>query len=58
MAVFVLFLAAIIFFFVEAKLGWAWVTAAFLTGALTSVLSGFIGMRVATYSNYRCAYCA
>jgi len=55
---FVLLLAFVIFFFVESKLGEAWVTFAFLIGAFTSVISGYVGMRVATFSNYRCAYSA
>jgi len=29
---------------------------AFLLGAVTSIISGFIGMRIAVYSNYRTAY--
>lgn len=51
-------MAFVIFFFVEEHLGQAWTTFAFIAGAITSILSGFIGMRVATYSNYRCTYCA
>jgi Na+/H+-translocating membrane pyrophosphatase len=35
-----------------------WTTVAFLLGASTSILSGFIGMRVAVFSNFRCAYMA
>ena len=33
-------------------------TIAFLLGSSTSILSGYIGMKVATFSNYRCAYMA
>ncbi|CAD8083617.1 unnamed protein product [Paramecium sonneborni] len=54
----IILLALLIFFIVEPVLGQAWTTVAFLVGALTSIISGFIGMRVATFSNYRCAYCA
>merc|ERR1712146_554317 len=34
---------------------WA-TTLAFWTGSITSIASGFIGMRVAVYSNYRTAF--
>jgi len=33
-------------------------TAAFILGAFTSIVSGFIGMRIATFSNSRTAYSA
>jgi len=55
-SVFVLILAALIFFAVETTLGHFWVTFAFLLGAATSLISGFVGMRVAVFSNFRCAY--
>lgn len=29
---------------------------AFLLGCITSILSGYIGMRVSVFSNYRCSY--
>jgi H(+)-translocating pyrophosphatase len=38
---------------VNAKFGTA---IAFLCGAVTSIISGFIGMRIAVYANYRTAY--
>ena len=31
---------------------------AFFIGAITSIISGAIGMSIATYTNYRVAYCA
>lgn len=31
---------------------------AFLVGALTSMLCGYLGMTIATYANYRTAYSA
>lgn len=48
-------MAIIIFFSVEDKLGNLWATVSFLAGAFTSLISGYIGMRVAVFSNYRCA---
>jgi inorganic pyrophosphatase len=33
-------------------------TFAFILGAITSIVSGFIGMRIAVYSNTRTAYMA
>lgn len=33
-------------------------TASFIIGSLVSILSGFIGMRIATISNYRTTYMA
>jgi len=48
-------MAIIIIFLVETHLGEFWTTIAFLLGALTSIISGYIGMRVAVFANYRCA---
>ena len=48
----------VIIFGVESTLGEFWITFAFLLGAFTSLLSGYIGMKVAVYSNYRCAISA
>merc|ERR550537_1617480 len=33
-----------------------WTNVAFLVGALTSILSGWIGMKVAVLANVRCTY--
>jgi H(+)-translocating pyrophosphatase len=55
-SVFIVILAIIIFFVVETTLGQCWTTVAFITGACTSLLAGYIGMRVACFSNYRCSY--
>lgn len=49
-------LALIIFIFVEEEFGQAWTTFAFILGASTSLLAGYIGMSVAVFSNYRCTY--
>ena len=51
-------MALIIICLVESQWGEFWTTVAFLLGAFTSILSGYIGMRVAVFSNYRCAFSA
>lgn len=56
--IFVFVMAIVIIFGVESTLGEFWITVAFLLGAFTSLLSGYIGMRVAVFSNYRCAFSA
>jgi Na+/H+-translocating membrane pyrophosphatase len=45
--------AVLIFFTAEPKFGTAYTTVAFLIGGITSIASGFIGMRVAVYTNIR-----
>jgi H(+)-translocating pyrophosphatase len=54
--IFVIFFGSIIFYFTEHYKGVPYTTVAFVTGALTSILCGFIGMKIATASNYRTAY--
>ncbi|KAL4503287.1 hypothetical protein ABPG72_000893 [Tetrahymena utriculariae] len=54
--IFSFLMAVVIFFAVEEKLGHFWTTGAFLLGCFTSMLAGFIGMRVAVFSNYRTAF--
>lgn len=49
-------MSLVIFFLVEEEIGQFWTTAAFLLGCFTSTLSGFIGMRVAVFSNYRTTF--
>jgi Na+/H+-translocating membrane pyrophosphatase len=56
MSIFCILMAFVIFFAVEEKLGYLWTTVAFLLGCITSILSGYIGMRVAVFSNYRTAF--
>jgi Na+/H+-translocating membrane pyrophosphatase len=55
LAIFCLILALIIKFAVD-QIGDFGTTIAFLFGAVTSVLCGFLGMRIAVFSNYRTAY--
>ena len=45
--------AFIIFFAAEPTLGYFYTTSAFLVGGATSILSGYIGMRIAVYTNVR-----
>ena len=40
----------------EVKLGQFYTTIAFLIGGFTSIVSGFIGMKIATYTNVRTTY--
>jgi H(+)-translocating pyrophosphatase len=56
--IFVFLFAILIFFVGETKMYTFFTTAAFLIGAFTSMLCGFIGMRIATASNYRTTYSA
>ncbi len=47
-------MAALIFYAVEPVYGTFYTTGAFLIGAITSCLAGYIGMRIAVYTNVRC----
>lgn len=49
---FVLLMSGIIFFCVDEASG-IFTTFAFLVGAITSMFCGALGMKIATYSNYR-----
>jgi len=52
-SIFVLAVAIIIYFFLN-----KWMPVAFISGAVFSILAGFIGMSIATRSNGRCAQAA
>jgi Na+/H+-translocating membrane pyrophosphatase len=56
--IFVACFALLIFFFTEQKQWTAYTTIAFLLGSLTSMLCGWIGMKIATSTNWRVAYSA
>lgn len=56
--VFVFILALLVFFVGEQKQWTAYTTMSFITGALTSMLCGFIGMKIAINSNFRTTYSA
>jgi len=49
-------MAVLIFFTVELEFSQIWTTVSFLLGCFTSVLCGYVGMRVAVFANYRCTY--
>ena len=51
--IFLSLFAILIFFTAEVTFGTAYTTVAFLTGGLTSIASGYIGMKVAVYTNVR-----
>ncbi len=53
LSIFVIVLAIFIFFFVEPVFGTFYTTLAFLVGGFTSILCGYIGMRVAVHTNVR-----
>jgi inorganic pyrophosphatase len=54
MSVFIIFFALVILLIAEPTLGYVYTTFAFLIGAVTSIVSGYIGMRIAVYTNVRC----
>ena len=56
--VFVFILALLIFFFGETKQWTAYTTISFICGSLTSMLCGFLGMKIAVNSNWRTTYSA
>jgi inorganic pyrophosphatase len=41
---------------VEPRTGFPYTATAFLIGSLTSIMSGYIGMRIAVYTNTRTTY--
>ena len=56
--IFVFILALLIFFFGEKKQWTVYTTVSFICGSLTSMLCGFLGMKIAVNSNYRTTYSA
>ncbi len=53
MIVFCILFGLIIFFLAETKVGEAWTVIAFEVGAVTSIISGYIGMMIATTANVK-----
>ena len=51
--IFVIAFGLIVFFFAETNIGEVWTVIAFEVGAFTSILAGYIGMRIAVYANAR-----
>ena len=59
LGIFLVFFALIVYITVDGLGSTTWIpytTVAFICGSLTSVTCGFIGMRIATYSNTRTAF--
>jgi inorganic pyrophosphatase len=56
--IFVFIMALLIFFFGEMRRWTAYTTISFICGALTSMLCGYIGMKIAVHSNWRTSYSA
>ena len=53
LSIFIALFAVLLAFTAEIKLGQFYTTAAFIVGGITSILSGYIGMRIAVYTNVR-----
>jgi inorganic pyrophosphatase len=53
MIVFCILFGIVIFFLAETNMGEFWTLIAFEVGAATSIISGFIGMRIAVTANVR-----
>lgn len=51
--IFIIVMAVVIFFAVERKIGQLWTTIPFILGCVTSIVSGYIGMRIAVAANVR-----
>ena len=56
--IFVIIMAILIFFFGEQKRWTVYTTMAFLCGSFTSMLCGYIGMKIAVKTNFRTTYSA
>lgn len=53
LAVFIVLFSILLFFTAENELGQFWVTGSFILGGVTSILSGFIGMKIAVTANVK-----
>lgn len=53
LAVFICMFSVLLAFTVEPKLGQLYTTSAFIIGGITSILAGYIGMRIAVHTNVR-----
>lgn len=53
LGVFIVLFSILLFFTAEEDLGELWVTSAFILGGITSILSGFIGMKIAVTANVK-----
>jgi H+-translocating diphosphatase len=55
LTIFLALFAVLLALTVEPKLGTFYTTTAFLVGGFTSIVAGYIGMRIAVYTNVRTA---
>lgn len=53
MSIFIAAFSVLLIFTVEPELGQFYTTSAFIIGGFTSIISGYIGMRIAVYTNVR-----
>ena len=53
MSIFLVLFGVLVFFTAEPQFGQFYTTGAFLVGSVTSILCGYIGMRIAVYTNVR-----
>ena len=53
MLFFIIAFGILLFFTAEHEFGQAYTTIAFFVGGITSILAGYIGMRIAVYTNVR-----
>lgn len=53
MFAFLMAFSIFLFFTAEIEFGQAYTTISFLVGGMTSILSGYIGMKIAVYTNVR-----
>mmetsp|Transcript_23354 Transcript_23354/g.25874 ORF Transcript_23354/g.25874 Transcript_23354/m.25874 type:complete len:736 (+) Transcript_23354:1-2208(+) len=53
LGIFIVLFSILLFFTAEEELGEFWVTAAFILGGATSILAGFIGMKIAVTTNVK-----
>ncbi len=56
MSIFLIIFGIAIVLVAEVKFGQFYTTAAFLIGGFTSIVSGYIGMKIATFTNVRTTY--
>jgi len=53
LSIFIVLFAVLLAFTAEPKLGHLYTTVAFIIGGFTSIISGYIGMKIAVYTNVR-----
>jgi len=56
MLIFIAFMSILIIFLGEYKIGYFYTTVAFIIGSQTSLLAGFVGMKIATATNSKTAF--